>query len=104
MLKLKPGTRILGIKPETVLAIAVAQSVFDSKGYDCTITSGVDGRHSRGSRHYSGYAFDLRTRHLPDTDAKQRIHLLLKQALGADFDVILEPTHIHVEYDPKTPL
>jgi hypothetical protein len=29
------------------------------------------------------------------------IHHDLKQALGGQFDVVLEKDHIHVEFDPK---
>jgi hypothetical protein len=99
---LKPGVRLLGIKPEAVLALIIAESVFRDCGQECVVTSVVDGTHSRGSIHYQGFAFDLRTSHLAAGIAT--IHGQLKAKLGADFDVILEADHLHVEFDPKLPL
>jgi hypothetical protein len=99
---LKPGVRILGIKPETVLALIIAESVYRDHQQECVITSLVEGEHSRGSIHYQGFAFDLRTNTLgKDVPV---VHSELKNRLGADFDVIIEVDHIHCEYQPKTPL
>jgi hypothetical protein len=50
-----------------------------------------------GSLHYRGFAVDLR---LP-TDNKEEIRAELAASLGAEYDVILEIDHIHIEYDPK---
>ena len=99
MIRLKEGVKPYGIKPELMLAITVAESVFTDYGYDTTITSLSDGTHSRGSKHYVGYACDLRTRHLTE-EHKMAIRQDLAMALGRDYDVVLEETHIHVEYDP----
>jgi hypothetical protein len=100
MLKLKPGARITGLRNEVLLAITVAYSVYSENGYEMIITAGTDGSHSRGSEHYKGDAFDLRTRHLIAGDAA-KIHSQLQDALGPEFDVVLEDTHIHIEFDPK---
>lgn len=100
MISLKPGVRITGLRNEALFATTVAQSIFVDEGYDMTITSGTDGSHSRGSKHYCGDAFDLRTRHLASGMAA-KIRDKLAEALGEEFDVILERTHIHVEFDPK---
>lgn len=101
-MNLKPGISIRGIRPEVVLALSVAREVFMNVGAELTITSCTEGRHSRGSRHYTGLAADLRTRHLPHAKLEQIVPLL-KQKLGAEFDVVLEADHIHIEYDPKEP-
>ena len=100
MLSLKPGVRITGLRNEALFAAVVAYSIYSEEGYEMIITSGTDGSHSRGSKHYCGDAFDLRTRHLGAGDA-ERIRDRLTSALGSEFDVILESTHIHVEFDPK---
>lgn len=68
--------------------------------HDCVITSGFDGSHKVGSLHYVGRALDFRTYHvasrvLPDLRAN------IADALGFDFDVVLEKDHLHIEYDPK---
>jgi hypothetical protein len=102
-MKLKSGVRVQGIRPELILAIVIADGVWrDDAGAEMVVTSVTDGRHSRGSLHYTGAAFDIRTRDLvPDTvpDLAER----LRKALGEDYDVVLEATHIHVEYQPKRP-
>jgi hypothetical protein len=102
MLSLKSDVRSLGVKPEALLAILIAYSVYQRHGKNCVITSIVDGKHSRGSIHYAGYAFDLRTRHLTEEELGA-IALDLQEALGQDYDVVIEPNHIHVEYQPKNP-
>ena len=98
---LKQGVRLLGVKPETVAAMIVANSIFQKREVPFVVTSVVDGKHRRGSRHYSGYAFDVRTRNLSQTHAID-VHKEMKDALGDDYDVLLESNHIHIEYDPKT--
>ena len=101
-LALKAGVRILGMKPETVLGLLIAASVYWSHGKTVTVTSGIEGSHSRGSKHYAGMAFDLRTSHLL-TSEREAIEKDLKASLGADFDVVFEGNHFHIEYDPKEP-
>lgn len=99
MLRLKPGVRVVGVRQEIVLAITIAHSVFAAHGYTCTVTSIVDGQHSAKSLHYPGCAFDARTRHLADGLA-ETIANELSEALGVDYDVVLEPTHLHIEFQP----
>ena len=48
-------------------------------------------------------AIDVRTRDLAPADV-QKILAQIKDCLGADFDVLLEADHIHIEFQPKTPL
>ena len=96
-MRLKHNVSLLGMKPEIVVGMMAAQEVCRELGVDLILTSVTDGKHSKGSRHYSGLAFDMRTRHMKDPkDAHRR----LSEALGEQFDVVLESTHIHVEYDP----
>ena len=83
------------------LACTIIDSVFDRHGKEFTITSAIDGKHSRASKHYSGAAIDARTRHLLTSEA-DKITIDIKASLGADFDVVLETDHLHIEYDPKT--
>jgi len=106
-MKLKRYTNILGLKAEILLGATIADGVYrDTMGQGVTITSGVDGKHSYASSHYLGYAVDLRTRY--DDRSEQwskgvKNHLVqeLKSRLGADFDVVMHSTHIHLEYQPK---
>ena len=100
MIKLKPGVSIIGVKPETVLGIAVAGSVFNAFGYDLIVTSVTEGRHGNGSLHFPGFAFDCRRRHIQSKDVGS-ISASLKEALGPEFDVVLESDHWHIEFQPK---
>lgn len=99
-MKLKPGVRILGLRAEIVIAMQIAESIAVRHGRELVVTSGIDGSHSRGSAHYKGDAFDMRIRFFT---TPQAVRDDLAAALGADFDVVLETDHIHVEYDPKDP-
>lgn len=100
---LKDGVRIIGVKPEIVLAMMVADGVYKSLGYELTITSVVEGKHSRGSIHYQGMAFDCRISNLSPA-APIMVRDAIKKALGYDFDVVLESDHIHCEWQPKDAL
>lgn len=66
--------------------------------YQMVVTSIREGTHGYASFHPSGRAFDLR---LPVGVNIASFVQRLKKHLGNDFDVVLESTHIHVEYDPK---
>ena len=107
-MKLKPGVRIYGMRPETLFAAFVADGVWQRvDGGEATMTSGGDGQHMRASKHYSGCAFDLRVCKDIATTAKAVRELAI--ALGADFDVLHESIgtaneHVHVEFDPKEAL
>lgn len=66
------------------------------------ITAATDGPHSRASLHYSGSALDFRTRDLGlDRHGMESLAKTLRERLGHDFDVVLEETHLHVEWQPK---
>ena len=100
MLKIKPGVAIFGVRPETVLGINIASQIFEAMRLDCVLTSVTDSKHGWGSLHFTGTAFDLRSRHV-HVDERDGVSKALKTALGTDFDVILEKDHFHVEFQPK---
>lgn len=85
-----------------IIAMVVANDVLQELGipHGATITSAIDGKHSRGSKHYSGNAFDVRTFELSDAD-REKARSMMADRMGEDFDVVLESDHIHVEFDPK---
>ena len=105
MLILKPHVRITGLRPEIVLAVLVAERAYAEIGCDLMVTSGIEGAHSRGSLHYAGCAVDLRTLDVA-ADKLNPLVEKIRGALGQDFDVVLEsnPSHLHVEFQPKEPL
>ena len=101
MLSFKEGVLMFNLQPQLVLGLLSIYSVFKDYGYDCTVTSLSDSLHSVRSLHYSGYAVDLRIKHISSRADVVAIGFDLRKALGSNFDVVLEVDHIHVEYDPK---
>ena len=98
-MRLKKGVRIRGLRPEIVLAMIMANEVCEKLGVEMVITSCTEGKHSWGSLHYSGCAFDFRKWVFSDNGVEAR--KMLSEKLGQEFDVVLERTHIHVEFQPK---
>lgn len=99
-MKLKEGVTLHKIMPQTVLAINIAEGIYNIHGIEMVITSVSDGKHSINSLHYMGFAFDTRIREIPQATLNA-IFNDIKTALGKNYDVVLESTHIHIEYDPK---
>ncbi len=69
------------------------------------VTSANDSTHMEGSLHFDNRAFDIRTRNIVGIkafpQAARAWTTRMQNALGDDYDVVLESNHIHVEYDPK---
>jgi hypothetical protein len=103
MLLLKPGVRVAGIRPEVLLAVVAAEGVFEEAGVDLVLTACVDGKHSLGSLHYAGQVVDIRTRDVPP-EMRQKLAARVRECVGEDYDMILEETHMHLEYQPKRSL
>lgn len=97
---IKPGVQLLNLQPQMSIAYTICCDVYRQHGVECVITSGCDGVHKDMSNHYIGRALDLRTRDI-DEDERVTVANQVKLKLGAEFDVVLEATHMHVEYDPK---
>ena len=97
------SVQIFGLSPQIIFAAYVADEVYKLYGIEtgATITSGSDGEHSDTSLHYAGNAIDVRTKHLPDSVSPATIAREIKARLNIDFDVLVEPTHIHIEYQPR---
>jgi hypothetical protein len=95
----KPGA-VLSQEPAIEYARRVVSRVWANRGHSVTVTSGYDGSHKANSLHYVGLAEDYRTRDVPAADLPGMV-TEVRAILGRDYDVVLEPTHLHVEYDPK---
>lgn len=98
---------VQGLQLPTIRAIVVMAGVYRDHGKTLTVTSINDGKHSANSKHYNGCAFDSRTRNnsgdlsqWPD-DLKRQLAQTARNRLGSDYDVVIESTHIHTEFDPK---
>lgn len=102
------GARVLGIRPELVLAATICENAYrEIAGVDCIIRFVIDGKHRRASNHYTGCAFDLRMHNVPQ-DKRQAVVARIIDALDSDFDVIWEDRgtpneHLHVQFVPKEP-
>lgn len=114
MLKFKKGVSLKHFTPQIVLAIIATEAIYDDHGFDCTVTSGSDGKHGPRSLHPEGNAFDARIYNIPGytvddgwksaptrfkiREIVQEVKYLLHHV---GFDVVEEVDHIHIEYDPK---
>ncbi len=91
----------LTIHPKIVFAVSVADTLSkEISGKEIVITSIFDGNHGKHSLHYVGRAFDMRI-WIYSHDELSVLIDKLREALGEDYDVVLESDHIHIEYDPK---
>lgn len=98
----KPGVISYGLRSEMWFALGAIEMLYRLKGPgEPTITSGLDGTHSPKSLHYTGYAVDIRTRNLSKQQAQEIYDLLRRHLDPLGFDTVLEPDHIHVEFDAK---
>lgn len=91
----------LNYSPFIERAMTIADAILmalDNK--EIVVTSILDGVHSNRSLHYKGLAFDMRT-HIYTQYEISKLMGNLKWMLGANYDVVLEKDHIHIEYDPK---
>lgn len=108
---LKDGTKFSDLDSAIIFAAIIADGIWREFGVDTgvTLTSGTDGEHSPGSFHDPkntpnglGRAIDLRTWNLPEGKSQApEAARILRERLTDDYDVVVEPTHIHMEFDPK---
>lgn len=100
MVQFKDGVSVDGIKKETIALIVILNTYFELRiGKELVVTSCTDGKHMKGSKHYSGYAIDIRTRHLSVCEINNLL-AWFKSHHDNEFDMVVEKDHIHVEYDP----
>lgn len=100
-MRFKEGIKLAGLRAEIVIALTIAADVFrDVASAELIVTEVTGGKHGRGSLHYVGQAADLRSRNLTKTQ-QNNVVLELRERLGENYDVILEKTHIHLEFQPK---
>jgi hypothetical protein len=101
-MRVKEGVDLMGLQTPIIVALSVADEIWRKYGIDegVTVTSALDGKHKEGSLHYPGLAVDLRTRYFSN-EICNMVANELRENLPDDFDVVLEATHIHLEYDKK---
>ena len=96
----KEGVVIREINEPMLKLLNALLDAGSSWSYSPTLTSATDGKHKAGSLHYKSLAWDVRTSDLPKERWEEYTELV-KSFLTAEYDVILEKDHIHVEFDPK---
>ena len=104
MIEIKPGVKLIGVQPQALLTAPIVDGVLSRFDANAVITSGVEGVHKRASAHVTGRALDYRRWEIKIEDIQSAV-AQIRAALGGDegeYDVILEETHIHVEWDPKS--
>ena len=94
------GINVFGLQPEILWALDRCVEVWEFTGKNVTVTSARGGKHSLRSLHYAGHAVDLRHHNLNEVQISQVLQSLVIK-LGKNFDVIKEPTHFHIEYQPE---
>ncbi len=99
-MKYKAGVSIRKLQPQMVLAMHELEYLYQDLNEDLVITSGDDGKHSRNSWHYHGLAIDIRTRNLKAMTPEGMANAI-REVLPEGYEVMVESTHIHLEYDPK---
>jgi len=102
-MNLKRGVKKEGVQPPMWFALGVAQKVYKQLAQkDLVVTSLADSHEKRPkSLHNQGLGADLRTRGLSAVVAASVAKQLGEDLDPLGFDVVLEPDHIHIEYDLK---
>lgn len=94
---IKVGVDISRLNREIRRGLGIVDVIFTKNNEEIIISSTYEGNHGAGSLHYGDDAFDhrlpLKFRGL--TIGREKL------ALGADYDVVEKPDHVHIEYDPK---
>lgn len=102
-MRLKEGVTTFGMRAELLFALIIADRIYNDFGYNMTVTCVTDGRHSANSLHYAGAAADIRTLDITEQYSPHEIAARIKESLGSnpDYDIVVEKTHIHIEFQPK---
>lgn len=103
-MKLKPGVKLTDLQPQLALAALIVDACYRERGLPCVITSANDSTHSANSWHYKGRALDFRTHYEALNGQEMALLAEVKEALGAEFDVVMEGVgtpqeHLHIEWE-----
>jgi len=103
---LKPNVNIENLVPVIKEKLDSLDDLYKSMREELVLSSGNDGKHKKGSKHYTDEAIDIRIKNIPEITI-QRYILFLKSIekifQDVPFDVLIStnPPHIHIEFDPK---
>ena len=96
-MKVLNNQSIEDLRPEILLAMRLLEDLYSREGEEMEVSWTTGGKHMVGSLHPKRRAFDA----LPPPVIPGAIVRLAQRILGADYDLILEPGCLHVEWDPK---
>jgi hypothetical protein len=101
MIFTKTTVKFAHIAPAGFRILGALELVSRTLQVDLTISAGTDGLHAKNSRHYTGEAYDVRTRGI-DAPMLQAIIEMLKLELGPRFTVLYEDPgtanqHLHLQ-------
>jgi hypothetical protein len=111
-MQIKKGADLRFLRQEVSKWLLNVEAVFSwhlPAAYQFVITSGADGKHKTGSKHYKNLAVDIRiwwmdkkVQSYADQAQKELILADLGKLLPeADFDLVWHAgSHLHMEYDP----
>jgi len=95
--KINGHVKLANLHPAMVVACMVIEPIATAYGQELVVTSAADGTHShRNSKHHIGCALDFRTWFVID---KAAFEAEIQEALTDEFYVVVEPTHLHVQYN-----
>ena len=108
-MQFKTGVELTGLRPEMVAVLSAVEETYRyTINVEPVCTSGTERatKHKRSSKHYCGAALDFRIKDSATGVIFSKPILATLQAglltrLTAEFDVVLESDHFHIEYDPK---
>jgi len=81
-----------GVQPDSLMLMAALANTAEIWSLDVTVTSGSDGKHRQGSRHYTDQAIDVRSKELFETvDEKLQFLKRVIERLGPA-DKVQTPT------------
>lgn len=98
-MKIKEGASLQGLQIQMRTVLISAEIIWKELGQELVVTSGTDGEHRAGSLHYYGFAVDLRTRYFTNKERQIAFNRLASTLHNKPYIVVLEETHIHVQYD-----
>jgi hypothetical protein len=102
-MKIADGVNLYGLHPKMQIANCILAVLFYRNGvYPMLITSANDKTHSDGSLHYKSRACDYRIWGIIE-GRRVQFAQACRDELGSEYDVVLKPDHLHIEYDPSNP-
>lgn len=96
----KKGVSLANLRPEIKKCLKQDLELHEELNKALIVTSTFDGKHMEGSKHYEHQAYDTRIWFLTKK-TQLEMAAKLQDLMGSSYDILVEKTHGHREYDPK---